>query len=75
MCSVFISEKVASSQTVPVNARLRAAAIATTGRTPSRTAIRTATPTVAAAAVADRRLARQASDSYGIRLNSLPTSE
>ena len=60
---------------VPVNARLRAAAIAIAGRTPSRTAMRTATPTVAAAAVADRAFARQASDAIGIRLKALPTSE
>ena len=71
---LFISEKVASSQSVPVKARLSAAAAAMTGRTPSRTAIRTATPTAPAAAIPDRKLARQASDSSGIMLNNLPRS-
>lgn len=68
----FISENVASCQRVPVNARASAAPTAITRRTPNRTMIRTATPTAPAAATAESRLARQATDSIGIMLNALP---
>ena len=54
----FISEKVASCQSVPVTARHRAAPVAMTGRTPRRTAMKTTIPTAAAAATADNRVAR-----------------
>ena len=57
-CRPFISENVASCQTVPVKARASPAANATTGRTPRRTAINTMTATAPAAATADSRLAR-----------------
>ena len=54
----FISENVASSQSVPVKARASAAPVAMTGRTPRRTAMSTAIPTAPAAATAESRLAR-----------------
>ena len=71
--SEFISENVASCQSVPVNASASPAAAAMTGRIPSRTMIRTATPTTAAAAVADSRFIRHATEPAGMSVNSLPS--
>jgi hypothetical protein len=42
-----------------------------TGRTPRRTMIRTATPTAAAAAAADSRFARYATEPIGMSVNAL----
>ena len=73
-CRVFISENVASSQRTAVPASAIPAARAMTGRTPSRPAIRTSVPIAPAAAAAESRVARKATDPMGIRLKALPSS-
>jgi hypothetical protein len=54
----FISENVASSQSVPLTARLSPATAAIIGLAPSRFAMRTQVPAAPAAATAERRSAR-----------------